>query len=269
MTEEILVCLDGSLLAEKILALAKGVAAARGATLSLFNVVKNTGELTDLEHYLRDTAKCHGAEIKIAVANDPAGAIIDELKKTPGAIAAMTTHGRTAGGEALLGSVAFSVLRGSERPVILYRPRGSDAEAPKRITNLVIALDGSEFAEKIIPFALDMAKSFPAEVTLVQALPVESSAPMPTLQKQTDLLESSYLHRQARAIKKNYGIDAQWEMLHGDPADAICRQVLGLPDTMLAMTSHGRGSIQRALLGSVTGECIRKSGVPMLVYWPG
>ena len=72
MTEEILVCLDGSLLAEKILAFAEGVAAAQGATLSLFNVVKNSGELTDLEHYLRNTAKCHGAEIKIAVAKDPA-----------------------------------------------------------------------------------------------------------------------------------------------------------------------------------------------------
>ncbi len=269
MIEEILVCLDGSLLAEKILTLAQSMASAQRATLSLFSVVRDAGELMAQESYLRDTAKSHDAQIKFAVSKDPARAIIDELNKTPGAIAAMTTHGRTAASEALMGSIAFSVMRGSERPVLLFRPLGNQAEAPKRITALVIALDGSEFAEKIIPFALDLARCFAAGVTLIQALPVKTPAPPSALQKQTDLLESSYLHRQASAIKRTHGIDVQWDVLHGDPADAICRHVIDMPDTMLAMTSHGRGSIQRALLGSIAGECIRKSGVPVLLYWPG
>jgi nucleotide-binding universal stress UspA family protein len=102
---------------------------------------------------------------------------------------------------------------------------------------------------------------------LIQALPVKTPAPLLPEQKKTDLVESSYLHRQASAIKKS-GLDAQWDVLHGDPADAICRYVGGMPNTMLAMTTHGRGALGRAVLGSVAGECIRHAGCPLLVYWP-
>jgi nucleotide-binding universal stress UspA family protein len=82
------------------------------------------------------------------------------------------------------------------------------------------------------------------------------------------VLESSYLHRQAAAIKRAYGIDADWEVLHGNAATAICRHVSKMPETMLAMTSHARGGLERAFVGSVTAACIRKAGVPMMIYWP-
>jgi nucleotide-binding universal stress UspA family protein len=267
MTDEILVCLDGSPLAEKIIPLARSIAAAEGAALSVFRVVKDASEITAVEEYLRDSAQRFGAQIKFAVSSEPAQAIIDELAKSPRALVAISTHGRTAWGEAILGSVAFSVLRGSGRPVILYRPLGSEAEAPNKISTLAVALDGGEFAEKIIPSAVAMAKSLAAGLTLIQALPVKTPAPLLPEQKKTDLVESSYLHRQASAIKKS-GLDAQWDVLHGDPADAICRYVGGMPNTMLAMTTHGRGALGRAVLGSVAGECIRHAGCPLLVYWP-
>jgi nucleotide-binding universal stress UspA family protein len=57
-------------------------------------------------------------------------------------------------------------------------------------------------------------------------------------------------------------------VLHGEAGDAICRYVNGMQNTMLAMTSHARGGLERALLGSVAATCIRKAGVPMLIYWP-
>ncbi|MDH3444303.1 MAG: universal stress protein [Deltaproteobacteria bacterium] len=268
MIEELLVCLDSSSPAEEIIPLARSIATAQRATLTLFRVLQDPGELAVEEIHLRDSARRSNAQIKFTISMDPAQAIIEELEKNPGAMAAMTTHGRGALGEALMGSVASSVLRGSGRPVILYRPLGSRVEAPKRISTVVIALDGSEFAEKIIPFAVEMAKSLAAGLKLIQALPVKSPQPPSPLQKQSDLVESSYLHRQAREIKEAFGVEAQWDVLHGDPADAICDHVVGMPGTMLAMTSHGRGAIQRALLGSVVSSCIRHVVCPLLLYWP-
>jgi nucleotide-binding universal stress UspA family protein len=266
--EEILICLDGSSQAEKIVPLARAIAAANHTTLSVFRVVQDAAELPGEEDYLRDIARPLGAQIKFAVSNDPAQAIIEELTKSPGALAAMTTHGRTAWGEAILGSVAFRVLRGSARPIVLWRPLASSGDAPSKIATLAVALDGSEFAEKIIASAASMAKSLAAGVTLIQALPIQSPAPPVPEQRKTDLMESSYLHRQASKIKKTYGLDAQWDVLHGDAAGAICRYVAGMPNTMLAMTSHGRGTLQRVVLGSVAGECIRHAGCPLLLYWP-
>ncbi|MDP2604443.1 MAG: universal stress protein, partial [Deltaproteobacteria bacterium] len=84
----------------------------------------------------------------------------------------------------------------------------------------------------------------------------------------SDTLESSYLHRIAAKINSKHTIDCDWEVLHGDPADALCRYVKGMPEAMLAMTSHARGGLQRALLGGVAAACLRRAGVPMLIYWP-
>src|SRR3989304_23797 len=78
-------------------------------------------------------------------------------------------HGRTAWAEAIVGSVALRVIQGSSRPVILYRAFSGDGETPKRISTLVLALDGSEFAERMIPIAAEMAQALAARLGVGQA----------------------------------------------------------------------------------------------------
>ncbi len=34
------------------------------------------------------------------------------------------------------------------------------------------------------------------------------------------------------------------------------------------MTTHARGGVERVVLGSVAGACVRRAGVPLLLYWP-
>lgn len=171
MFDEVLACLDGSQLAQEILPLAHGISAAASATLTLIRVVADADELAAEESDLRQCARRYRAEVRFLLAADPAAAIVGELEDKPNSIAAMTTHGRTAWSEAILGSVALRVIQGSSRPVILYRTVSGNAEAPKRISTLVLALDGSEFAERMIPFAVQMTKALAARLVLVQTLP--------------------------------------------------------------------------------------------------
>lgn len=268
MFDQILACLDGSPLAQKILPLAGGMTAAVGGALTLVRVVADADELSAEESELRQCARRFRADLRVVVAADPAAAIVGELEADPKAIAAMTTHGRTAWTEAILGSVALRVVQGSSRPVILYRPIAGADEAPKRISNVVLALDGSEFSERMTPFAAETAKAISARLTLVQALAPQPEIATPGETAKNDLLESSYVHGVARNIQCKYGIDCEWDVLHGDPADALCRYVKGMPETMLAITTHARGGVQRALLGSVSAACVRRAGVPILIYWP-
>lgn len=268
MFDEILACLDGSPLAEKILPLARGIAVAKGAKLTLLRVAEDTGDLSAQESYMRDRARLFGAEARFLISPDPASAVIGELETKRRAIAAMTTHGRTAWAEALLGSVALKVIQGARRPVLLFHPRPGISDPPAKITMLVIALDGSEFSEKIIPFAIETAKSITARVQLIQALPSSAQVPPVTGEAKSDVLESSYLHGKAAEIKRIYGIQPDWEVLHGEPGGAICSHVDGIQEAMLAMTARARGGLQRAFLGSVAAECIRNAGVPILIYWP-
>jgi len=268
MFDEILACLDGSQLAQEILPLAHGITAVTSTTLTLIRVVADAEELAAEECELRQCARRYRAEMRFLLSADPATAIVGELEAKLNAIAAMTTHGRTAWTETILGSVALRVIQGSSRPVILYRAVSGDEEATKRISTLVLALDGSEFAERLIPFAVEMTKALAARLVLVQALPPQPSIPALAGNSMSDMLESSHLHGIAGKIKHEHNIDCEWEVLHGDPADALCRYVKGMPETMLAMTSHARGGLQRALLGGATAACLRRAGVPILMYGP-
>jgi nucleotide-binding universal stress UspA family protein len=139
---------------------------------------------------------------------------------------------------------------------------------PTKITTLVVALDGSEFSEKIVPSAVAMAKFLTSRIMLVQALPAENAAAARAHLPSGDILESSYLQAKAAEIKKRYQIEPTWDVLHGEAGDAICRYLNGMEDTLLAMTSHARSGLERAFLGSVAAACIRRAGVPMLLYWP-
>ena len=159
MFDEVIACLDGSSLAETILPLARGLTRTQGGKLTLLRIVGDAAELTAEENYLRDCSRQYSGQLRFLVSADPASAIGAELERNPKAIAALTTHGRTAWGEAILGSIALRVIRAAKRPVILFCPLGRDGDAPKKISQIVLALDGSEFAERLIPYAVKTAKS--------------------------------------------------------------------------------------------------------------
>jgi nucleotide-binding universal stress UspA family protein len=268
MFEQVIACLDGSSLAETVLPLARGLTAGQGGALTLLRVVAEPAALASEEDYVRDCARQYSAKLRILVGADPADAIAAELKRSPQAIAALTTHGRSAWSEAIVGSVAQRVIRAAPRPVIVHCPLGSQRDAPKKISQIVVALDGSEFAERMIFYGAKAAKQLGARLILVQALPVETPATPLQSHEIGDINEASYLHRRAAQINERYAIKAEWEVLHGAPAPAICQFVKGMPETLLALTTHGRSGIERAMFGSVTAHCTRHAGVPLLLFWP-
>ena len=94
------------------------------------------------------------------------------------------------------------------------------------------------------------------------------TTPAPRPEGKIEASEANYVHWKAAEIEARYGIAPHWEVLHGDPAEAICRYVHDLPGAMLALTTHGRSALKRALLGSVAINCIRRAGVPLVLYWP-
>lgn len=268
MFDQVFACLDGSLLAETILPLAQGLAAAASARLTLIRVVAYEDEIVAQENELRDCASRYGAQSRFIIGADPGEAIVTELESSPGALVAMTTHGRSALAEAIIGSVALSVIQKSRRPVIIYCSQDIDKKAPSSIQTIAVALDGGEFSERIIPAAAELAKVIEANLLLIQVLPVEFSKSTAPNITPGDFLESSYLHAKAAEIGRKHGIEPSWDVLHGEPGDAIPQYVRGMADTLLAMTTHARSGLQRAILGSVTADCIRNAGVPMMIYWP-
>lgn len=273
MIDEILACLDGSEFAEAILPYAVGISRSLRAQLSLLRVVEDGEESSAAQDYLRRISERLAAREKLRKSKvDAASAILDELRERPFSLAAMTTHGRTGMLEAILGSVAFRVVRGAARPILLYRPpaqaRGRSSDVKIEITSVVAALDGQDFSAQILPHAAEMASALKARLELIQVFPTAGPQAEIPAELRRDVLESSYLQREAHGITRKHGLEVEWEVLHGHPAEAIIRYLKGRSDVLLAMTSHARFGLERTIFGSVTAECLRRAGVPMLIYWP-
>ncbi|MBI2087411.1 MAG: universal stress protein [Deltaproteobacteria bacterium] len=273
MIDEIVACLDGSEFAEAILPYAVGISRSLGAQLSLLRILEDGEAPAAAEDYLKRIAGRHGAREKLRKSKgDAASAILDELREKPLALAAMTTHGRTGMLEAILGSVAFRVVRGARRPILLYRPpaplqaRSSDAEI--KIATVTAALDGQDFSTRILPHAAEIASALKARLELIQVLPSGGAEAEIPAELRRDVLESSYLQREAHDITRKHGLEVDWEVLHGEPAEAIISYLKGRRNVLLAMTSHARLGLERTIFGSVAAECLRRAGVPLLVYWP-
>ena len=96
MFEKLLVCLDGSAAAERIIPLAYGISQATKGKLVFLRVVQDPAESWTEEERLNDCARQYGAQLRIAVSPDPPGAIRAELMREQRSIAALTTQGRTA-----------------------------------------------------------------------------------------------------------------------------------------------------------------------------
>jgi nucleotide-binding universal stress UspA family protein len=266
----ILVPLEGSRFSEEILPFATGIATAIGAALTLLRVADEEREIHEARAYVEALARDLGAEGKVSLTGtDVTTAILEEASREPRALVAMTSHGRTGLLDALLGSVALGVVRNSGQPVLIYRPRGGSNGRLGRdvkIDRVVLPLDGSAFSESIIPAAAEMAAALKARLVLVHVVSVRVKVPpdIPT----GDVLESSYVRSRAEWIERTCGVRPDWDVLHGDPGDAICRYLEGERDTILAMSSHSNNGFKRMLFGSVASECLRRSGSPMLVLQP-
>lgn len=110
---------------------------------------------------------------------EPAQTIINLINSEGINLVAMTTHGRTGFARLAMGSVAEQVLRGVNVPVMLLRPAlPTEQQKPtagallvqsldkKRSFKLAAVTDGSNFGQKAVTLALELAKALEAELTV-------------------------------------------------------------------------------------------------------
>lgn len=266
MYSRLLVPLDGSDFSKRILPWVGVIARTTGVAVAFFRAVEKGGKAA-AETELRALAGSHGAQAICAEASGgAAGAILEEAARTPGTLVAISSHGRTGAMRALLGSTALDVLRTGGNPILVYRPverdAGADAVAP--ITRVIVPLDGSPLSESILPEAIQLARWLKARVVVVSVVDPAVTGGVDA----ADVSESGYVHSHAVRITGEHGIDAGWEVLHGDAAQAIPQFVRSYPQSILAMTTRGRSALQSALVGSVTAAALRESGVPVYTRLP-
>ena len=252
MYKRILVPVDGSRFSEQILPHVAAIARRTGAELLLMRGVDRQTEHAEAARQAEVLARSIGATSTCVVTNEPAAAIVAEAARVPGTLIALSSHGRTGAMQALFGSTALGILRASGAPLLVYRPDSVRPVAPaERIERIVLPLDGSAASESMIAPAAALAKWLGARVDVVSVVDPSAGAGA------GDASESGYVRARADAIASEHGVKTSWEVLHGDPKEAIPDFVQGLgASALLAMTTHGRSGLRSVLAGSVTAACL-------------
>jgi nucleotide-binding universal stress UspA family protein len=230
--------------------------------------------------YLNEAARTLGdVNVTCTVEKGAAAAefIIEKAAQDPGTLINMATHGYSGFKRWLLGSVAEKVLRGARNPLFLVRATEQvkrDEEATLRI--VIVPLDGSALAEKVLAPVAELAKRMKLEVILFRAYTLPASALAADaeayyLVSDEKLIAAlheeaaAYLEKKAQAMKEMGVEKVSCLAQYGFAADQIISLGRKTPDNLIAMCTHGQSGVKRWVLGSVTETVVRHSGDPVLV----
>jgi len=266
MPKRVLVPLDGSTFAERALQPAAEVSRRAGATVVVMTA-RYGGVVVEPKRYLEEAARRAGIDNAEAVVIEDrlaASAISAVLGEHPETAVVMSTHARERLGRALFGSVAEELLRVTATATLLVGP--SVADEPMSPTELVVCLDGSEFADAILPFAAAWARDLHLDVVLLR---VSETEPEPG----RDALVKDHLTRTGSKLVR-LGLERELEsvrceVLHNPhAADAILQFSTNHPHALLALTTHGRTGLARLTAGSVAIALVREAHCPVLLTRP-
>ena len=300
MYNRILVPLDGSTTAEKVLPYSRYLANKFKVPVELLSVV-DIGEIAS--HMVSDKARFLDSIIEDAVASGasylrrvattfkgtdvtctvergrPEDAIIERAATDKAMLITMATHGRSGLSRFLLGSVAEKVLRGTANPLLLVRAVNDAVPGAEAVLkSITVPLDGSELAERVLPMAAHLAKELELQVELFRAyhIPYDVYAGEEGLygDEYDELLGSvrdeakEYLEKKAEELKSLGVGKVTCTIKEGSAGDEIIALGRATADNLVAMSSHGRSGVKRWVLGSVAETVVRHSGDPVLIVRP-
>lgn len=215
--------------------------------------------------------------VRVAQAGPVAETVLEVTRQVGANLIALSTHGRAGFDRLVLGSVAESVIRRSEVPVLTLhagRTATPDAPAPHLLEHVLVPFDGSERSLRVLDNLAVLGKGRTARITLLGVVELlaaaehwEASPPDPWLAKlaeaQRERARTAAEWAAARA--RNLGFEAEVSIAEGRPALRIVELAEAAGVSLIAMTTHGRAGLARWVLGSVTELVLRAAPAPLLV----
>ena len=290
-TYKTLVPLDGSRYAEHALAFLPTLSRYGQLEVTLVGVVDSTDVLKEvpitevedraanlLGSYLHEIASDLRTHLKASVqtkvlSDGAAKAILSEAAEAKPDLLLISTHGHSALNRWQRGGVADKVIRNAECPVLVVGPRAMEkgqwleAELVPPFKEILVPLDGSPRAELALDKAMDMAQRFGSRIHLFRVLPeiaISSSfVEMPsTLRAEVIAAGKQYIADVSANVTAPNGTCSSVTI--GPAVGEIEAYIKANDIDLVVMTSHGRGGMARAALGSVADRVIGM-GPPVLL----
>ncbi len=138
---------------------------------------------------------------------------------------------------------------------------------------ILVPLDGSALSETILPFVERIAGPLDSEVILLTVVNLNlgasvATAPAGIIPPEDLLVRKMKTLAGLSPIKERLeakGLRVRTLVTVGDPAEEIRRVALLEGADLIAMSTHGRGGLERLMFGSVAEQVIRRAGIPVLM----
>ena len=179
-------------------------------------------------------------------------------------------------GRAFLGSVADELIRQATVPVLLVRPQDpAPGIVPEPLLeHVLVPLDGSALAERVLGPALDVVRLWEGRCTLLRVIEANSPSTVGrpnrprSPEEEREASAREYLENIAGRLRDE-GVSVQTRVVvapHAAPV--ILEEAQTQRCDFIALATHGRSGVRRMLLGSIADKVIRGASGPILVYRP-
>jgi nucleotide-binding universal stress UspA family protein len=268
MIKKILVPLDGSAAADRILVLARMLLVQEDTDVVLLRVTADdpAEQAVALAHLKARASELsrQGARVRvaIAVADDPAEGILRFASELGPSLIVTSTHGDSSSARWIRGSVAERILQRTEYPVLLANPLSlvhGDLR-PLDFRRILVPIDGSELGTRVLPLVKNVAKLCGSLVLLLHVVTRRERDAAATTVAEAEALLEAHEGKHLEAVKTRRLI------AEGNPAAAILDAVETEKPDLVALTTHGRGGSSPWTFGSVAEQVLRHCASPLLVH---
>jgi nucleotide-binding universal stress UspA family protein len=131
---------------------------------------------------------------------------------------------------------------------------------------ILVPLDGSKVAEKILPRVERLVRGSQGEVHLLRVVVSYQVDPREEKKERARLMQEAwdYLEKIVSRLRKKR-VRAFAVVVYGKDAVQICDFARKNRFDLVAMATHGRSGISRWALGSVADKVLRCSAVPVML----
>ena len=167
--------------------------------------------------------------------------------------------------EAFIGSVAWDIVRGAGRPVLLQKiePSRGDPEAALEspgtglLKHVVFPTDFSDTAKRARPWLLRLVGDGAPSFSLLHVMPTVSEERRKSAESQLDEL--------AQELREQGASDVSYRVPIGTPYEEILKAGGNRADAFVVMGTHGRGFLPGIVLGSVGRQVVRHASARVLL----
>lgn len=143
------------------------------------------------------------------------------------------------------------------------------------INRILVPLDGSEYANKALDYAIQLAKKFSSEILLVHVLPATTA-----IRRGSEVISTS-LYRNLRkrleedahriltsseAKVRDAGIKVTMKLDYGDPAGRIINIAKKDDMDLIVIADKGLGAVAKFFLGSISNKISHHATCHVLIF---